>query len=113
MVPVESSSSATTGIAGVNEPVTNTVSCTVYENLFKWIIRGFVDSQGMSPQRETIARISLFFAGENRRYTASCFLALWSWSDGRRGDSSEAMIDVNIHSHLHDTSASNICDKKS
>ena len=64
----------------------------------------FDDSQGMSPQRETIARISLFFAGENRRYTASCSPALRSRSEGRRGDSSEAMAvaDTLTPTHLYD-----------
>jgi hypothetical protein len=54
----------------------------------------FDDSQGISPQREIIATISLFFAGENRRYTASRSPALQSRSEGRRGDSSEAMMVV-------------------
>ena len=65
---------------------------------------GFDDSQGISPQRETIATISLFFAGENRRYTASCFPASWSWSEGRRGDSSEAMMvadTLRVLSHIN------------
>ena len=69
-------------------------SLILYENLIvrldNQLTEGLDDSQGMRPQRETIATISLFFAGENRRYTTSC--ALWSWSEGRRGDSSEAMM---------------------